>query len=197
MTSDPAIEFFEDAWTAMVEGDLEQLEDLARRSPFPKGTDAWLGRHWLTSAVHCANPLSLAWVLGQQPEINYVDDEGFTALMSALQVERDCMMTHRNPPKSSEEAAALTIQLIDLLLAAGADINLRTRTDETALHCAASWSSPTVIRHLLSQGANPCVYDSDFTPCSPADNANFAKRWDVAALLREAMEQRLSSNPGA
>jgi ankyrin repeat protein len=120
MTEDPAIPFFETAWTAMVEGD-RQLKHLER-------------------------------------------------------------------PKAADEAAQLTMHLIDLLLAAGADINLRASLDVTALHMAACWSSPTVIRHLLACGANPNTYDGDYTPHCPADNAKFAKRWEVAALLREAMK---------
>jgi ankyrin repeat protein len=190
MPEDPAILFFETAWTAMVEGDLARLEELTHLNLFPRGTDGWLDRHWLTSAIFSSNPVSVAWVLSNGPEVNYVDDEGFTALMSALQVEHSCQMKHLDQPKSAEEATALTIQLIDLLLAAGAEINLGATMGETALHFAALRSSPAVIRHLLACGANPRVYDSDYTPCCPADNAKLAKRWEVAAILREAMESR-------
>jgi hypothetical protein len=193
MPEDPAVLFFETAWTAMVEGDLARLEELTHLSPFPCGTDGWLGRRWLTTAVHSRNPVSVNWVLSKGAEVNYVDDEGFTALMSALDIEEECQMSYLDHPKSAEEAARLAMEVIDLLLAAGAKINLGATLDVTVLHRAAYRSSPTVIRHLLDCGANPCAYDSDYTPCCPADNAQAAKRWGVAAILRDAMERHPSS----
>jgi ankyrin repeat protein len=110
--------------------------------------------------------------------------------MTALQVEDDCQRQYLDQPRSPDEAAALTIQMIDLLLAAGADINRAATLDETALHTAASWSSPAVIRHRIACGANPNAHDSDYTPHSPAENAKRAKRWEAAAILREAMDSR-------
>lgn len=190
MTENPAILFFETAWTPMVEGNLARLEELTYPKSFPSGSDDWLGLPWLTSAIHTGNPVSVAWVLKRGAKVNHVDDEGFTALMSALQVENDCQARYLDQPKSAEEAAQLTIQLIELLLAAGAEINLAASLDETALHVAARWSSPTVVRYMLVRGANPCAYDREHIPHSPADCAKSARRWDVAAILREAMAQR-------
>jgi hypothetical protein len=45
MAPDPAHQFFETAWTAMVAGDVERLESLTHLSPFPCGTDGWVTTH--------------------------------------------------------------------------------------------------------------------------------------------------------
>ncbi len=45
MAEDPAFLFYIPAWKAMLEGDLQRLEDLTRLSPFPCGTDGWVGNH--------------------------------------------------------------------------------------------------------------------------------------------------------
>ncbi|MCU9849897.1 ankyrin repeat domain-containing protein [Defluviimonas sp. WL0024] len=142
----------------------------------------------MTNAIDSGNPEAVAWVLSKNPQINYVDDEGFTVLMSALQVEIDC----RLPP---DEASALTIRLVDLLCDAGADINLTATLGSTALHTAAAWSSPTVVRHLLSRGADPHAADWDYVPEKPAAIAKSKKRWEVHAILCQAMGMTPAGRP--
>jgi hypothetical protein len=196
MPEDPAFLFFQTAWTAMVEGDLARLEELTHHSPFPCGTDDWVGCHWLSTAVATGNLVSVKWVLSKGVEVNYVDKEGFTPLMTALQVEMSSQLKQSYVPLSAEDAAGLTIQLIDVLLAAGTDINLGASLAETALQNAAWSSSPTVVRHLLACGANHLANDADHVPHRPADNAKSAKQWENAAILREAMDrQRGSTGP--
>ncbi len=187
MPEDPGFLFFETAWSAMVEGNLARLEELTSLSSFPCGADGWVGNHWLSTAVASGNAAAIKWVLSKGAEVNYVDNEGFTPLITALQVEESSQLNQSNPPKSAEDAAALTIRLIDVLLAAGTDINRGASLAETALHYAARHSSPTVVRHLLACGANPFEYDLEHVPYRPADIAKAAKRWEVAAILREAM----------
>lgn len=108
------------------------------------------------------------------------------------------MHTSNPYARNSDEAADLTIRLIDMLLAAGADVNQKMTLDETALHTAASWSSPKVVRHLLAVGANPLAQDSDYGFDFPLGYAVHAKRPEIAAILREAMEDargRMQTDP--
>jgi ankyrin repeat protein len=114
---------------------------------------------------------------------------GTAALTSAPQHEGDCQLQEKNPISSPEAAAALTIQIIDLLLQAGANINLRDAFDSTALHKAASWSSPSVLRHLLLCGADPFAVEDESAPSQPLDHAIKSKRPEIATILREAMER--------
>jgi ankyrin repeat protein len=137
----------------------------------------------------------VAWVLSKSAKVDYVEDDGFTALKAALQTEADWMHTSNPLARDADQAAELTIRLIDMLLAAGADVNQRQSLDEIPLHTAAAWSSPRVVQHLLAHGADPFAWNSDFTPQQPADVAKGARRWEVAAILRAAMGQTPAGLP--
>ncbi|MEM6617656.1 MAG: hypothetical protein AAF619_14130 [Pseudomonadota bacterium] len=126
--------------------------------------------------------------MSKKPEVNFVDECDFTPLKQVLQIEVDNDVIHK---RSQEELTQVTIQLIDLLLEAGADIKLSCTLGESVLHTAAMWSSPTVIRHLLSLGADPMLFDDEYEPRQPIYYAKFFKRWDAHAVLEEAMRSRL------
>ncbi|MHA6263970.1 ankyrin repeat domain-containing protein [Arenibacterium sp. CAU 1754] len=180
------IQNFEAAYEAFRTGNISRLDELAKGSPFPCGTDGWLGRRWLTNAIDSHNPDAVAWVLSKNPQVNYVDEDGFTALKSILQVENDSKIVEK---LNDKDAASLTIKLIDMLLKAGAEINLTATLAETVLHTAAMWSSPSVVQHLLLCGADPLAWDDEYSPRQPADYAKLHKRWEVHAILRDAMKQ--------
>jgi Ankyrin repeats (many copies)/Ankyrin repeat len=197
MTKDPAFDFYEAAWTAFVAGNIAKLEELTHLSPFPCATDGWVGRHWLTTAIHSGNPEAVAWVLSKRPDVSYVDDEGFTALCSALQTEVDWKHTSNPLARNADEAADLTIRLIDLLLDVGVDVNQKMTLDVTALHLAASWSSVEVVCRLLAAGSDPLAQDSDYEFDYPLDYAFRAKRPENATILRQAMERARAAEASA
>lgn len=178
---------FEAVWQALSEGDVAALEVMASQSGFPQGVDDFVGRHWLTNAIHTARLRSVGWVLSKGIDPNYTDDEGACPLKSALQMEQETLVLRSVGIETPAEAADLTINLIDLLLNAGADINYRMTLDETALHVAAMWSSPRVVEHFLAQGADPFAWDAEYTPRQPIYYAKFYKRWDVHDILYTAM----------
>ena len=177
----------EEFYNALFEGDIDVLERLSESEPdLPWPADE-TGQDVLVTAIQWANESSLTWVLSKAPEINFVDDTGFTPLKHVLQIEMDPDFFHK---RSQDERTRLTIRIIDLLLDAGADITLAGTLGETVLHTAAMWSSPTVVRHLLSRGADPMVFDDEYQPEQPIDYAEFHKRWEVHAVLKEAMASR-------
>jgi hypothetical protein len=177
---------FETAWDAFRAEDTQSLERLGGAGEFPHGVDPWLGRHWLTNAIGAGNPRSVEWVLSKSVDVDYIDDEGFTALKSALQLEVDCKIWVYDKLCSSE-ASKLTIKIIDMLVKAGVDVNQRLSLKYTALHAAAAWSSVEVVRHLLSLGADPFVVSVDYGASRPVDDAKELKRWDVHSVLCETM----------
>jgi len=191
MSTQQNIEEFETASEAFWRGNIEKLEALTAESNFPHGNDQWLGQYWLTHAIVARNLKSIEWVLSKGVDVHY-EHQGFTALKDVLQVEDDCQVLGE---LSKPEAATLTIKMIDLLVKAGVDVNQRMNLDYTAMHSAALWSSVDVIRHLLQLGADPSFYSGDYVPSRPVDDAKFHKRWEVHAVLCEAMGLQPSGRP--
>lgn len=132
--------------------------------------------------------------------------QGLTPLMAAAG-----HTSGRNQRPDTQQAQARAIELIDLFLAAGADINARLSDDhsltarvgrqpnavtdregQTALYGAVKLGWANVVEHLLARGADPNVKDA--LGKTPLDGAmgrigtareNVASE-DVAALLRAA-----------
>ena len=178
---DPAmVDEVERIYRALEESDIKFLEDYAKLHPnFPHSTDDWLERHWLTNAIDCGSVASIRWILDQGVDANYNDDEGFSPLKSVLQREYDS--------KNREWGQSDAVEIIDMLLAAGADINAKGTLDVTALHNAAAWGSAKMVRHLLDRGANPDAMDRDFVPGNPLSYVNKRKHPEIAALLESHM----------
>lgn len=191
MDETPAIQFYQTAYEAMLTGDLVKLEGMTHLSPFPCGTDGWIGRHWLGTAIETGNEDAVAWVLGKGALVSFKDEEGSTALSNAVELEQDYNLNRFRDEKLSDAArAALVIRIIDRLVGAGCDVNQRIGAlEETVLHSAAAWSSPTVVRHLLSLGADPKIMSQDYGSEVPADIARASKRWEVYQILCEAAGQ--------
>lgn len=181
----PRMSSEDDFYNALFEGDIPVLDELSERVSDLPWAAGDTGRDVLITAIGWSNENSVKWVLSKKPEINFVDDQGFTTLKHVLQIEVDSDVFHK---RSQTELTQVTIRLIDLLIEAGADINLSGTLGESILHTAAMWSSPTVIRHLLAHGADPMLFDDEYEPRQPIYYAEFFKRWDAHAVLEEAMK---------
>src|SRR5690606_29403326 len=93
------------------------------------------------------------------------------------------------------DAQARAIETIDLLLAAGADINARNDRGFSPIHGAAFWGWDEVLRHLVAQGADPLAQSNDgHTPLDVVQGGvtmglgrgtATATRPDIAELLEE------------
>ena len=184
---------FEVVWEAFLVADIELLEKIAATSEMPHGVDPWSEKYWLGHAIASGKPKSVEWVLSKGVDVHYVDG-GFSALMDALQLENNYQLTHKGDPAG---AAAIVLNIIDQLIAAGVDVNQRLNLNYTAFHSAIAWSSITVIRHLLGLNANPSVCNTDHCSSygSPVDQAKLLKRWEVHALLCEAQGLAPSGRP--
>lgn len=178
----------EDFYNALFEGDVQTLELLSESDPNLPWSASETGRDVLITAIQWTNEASVKWVLNKKPEVNFVDC-GFSTLKHVLQIEKDIDTVHR---RSREEMTQVTIRLIDLLLEAGADIKLTSDLGESVLHTAAMWSSPIVIRHLLRLGADPLVFDDEYTPRQPIYYAQFFGRWEAYKVLEDAMKSHES-----
>lgn len=193
MFKDEDFHKFEPAWDALVDADIGSLEKLAAAGGFPHGVDPWSERYWLTHAIASGETKSVEWVLSKGVNVHYVDG-GFSALMDALQLEKDIHLMQKADPSVG---AATTLNIVEQLVAAGVDVNQRLSLNYTALHSAVAWSSITVIRRLLDLGADPSVCNTDHCASyvSPVDQAKFLKRWKVHALLCETLGLAPSGRP--
>ena len=179
----------EQFYDALFDGDVSALDSISAREPdLPWAADD-TGRDVLVTAIGWNNEASVKWVLDRDPDVNFVDDCGFSILKHVLQVELDegLNIIHK---RNQDELTKLTVRLVDLLVEAGADIEMTSTLGESVLHTAAMWSSPAVIRHLLKLGADPMLFDFEHEPRQPIYYAQFYKRWDAYKVLEDAMSSQ-------
>jgi ankyrin repeat protein len=101
--------------------------------------------------------------------IDVQDNHGFTPLMYAVM--------------HSDTKSSCSLDVVDLLLAAGADINLSNRFGSTALHIAAQYNTTDTIRKLLALGAKLDHPDHDSD--TPTLFAAIHNSTEALELLRE------------
>jgi len=177
------VEDYDHVTLALEKGDIAFLEERAVQDPdFPQGVDGFLGRHWLTNAIGSGNLESVEWFLNQDVDVNYQDDEGMSPLKSAIQHEHDDTVMGREH--------SLSIDIVSLLLDAGADINARGILDVTPLHTAAAIGSVELVQFLLDNGADSLAMDSEYVPGYPVSYANKRNSPNVVALLKKHMDQQ-------
>ncbi len=132
---------------------------MVQREPaFPYGRDPVFGRHWLTNAIDWQAVRAVRWMLAQQVDVSYLDEEGLTPLMAVL----DC--------KNGDNRYAM----LHLLLAQGAAHATVGLNFFTAAHVAALNNDVNALRLLAQYGADLYVATEDFGVWrTPADVARF------------------------
>jgi ankyrin repeat protein len=143
--------------TVLESGDDAALEGLANELVgFPHGEDPYVGRRWITNAIDIGSKASIQWMLTQSVDLNYRDAEGYTPVHSAL--GRELPDRH---------------QVLELLLAAGAPVNLKGVNDWTPAHMAAAHNDVEALRILVRYGADLTIrtdIDDYATPLEEARN---------------------------
>jgi ankyrin repeat protein len=112
--------------------------------------------------------------IGADP--NYDDEDGFPSLMAAL----SCRPGLGSPGRGDIQ------DLVELLLARGADPNMRGINDYTPLHYAAGFGDTALVELLLARGADPSLRTRIDALESAAEVAEGAGYPELAALLRRA-----------
>ena len=130
----------------MLSGNERELDELAMElDSFPHGVDPALDRHWLTNAIYAGARGAVAWMAERGVDLSYVDDEGFTPLMSALQIAD----------------TEIRLAILRLLLAAGSRHDLIGTNCWTAAHFAASCGYLDELKLLAEYGADLCASTED------------------------------------
>jgi ankyrin repeat protein len=119
-------------------------------------------------------PLHLAAFFGHARIAEELLDWGAEASLAS----RNAMgVTPLNSAAAGRHAA-----VVELLIAAGADVNARSAGGHTPLHSAAQNGDAATAELLLAAGADPAIRDSD--GLKPADMAGAAGYGELAARLR-------------
>lgn len=159
---------------AMIAGDIAALDDIAQRvAGFPAGRDAFVGRHWITNAVDCGTTSVVSWMLEKGVLLDFCDEEGYTVLHSALD---------RNPPERYD--------LMRMLIAAGADLNLRGINDWTPAHLAAVRNDVEALRILKEAGADFGARTGFDDYATPQEEAEYLGGSDEAVAYLRSVTAR-------
>jgi ankyrin repeat protein len=124
-------------FNVMSQGDIGELEELKEIiSDFPNGTDSH-GTHWITHSIDLENMDTINWVLTHDVNINFIDNTGYTVLLSTLEVN-----------------AKLRYDLLETFLLLGVPVDLTNEVGFTALHRATLNDDLKAFKILIDHGAN-------------------------------------------
>jgi ankyrin repeat protein len=136
-------------------------------------------------------------LLKHHADVNYGDEDGHTNLLSAALAAAASVLPPEallfiNPDAESTEDVSPgsvprqdRLEIVRLLLAAGADVNLRAEDcGLNALTGAAALGDAEVVRLLLAAGADPNVWAGPFNPLK------------LAAMTREQFLQQVADEEG-
>ena len=118
--------------------DLEFASDII--DEFPKGKDAWLGTHWITTAITSGCIESINWMIEKGVQLAVKADDGYPPVITCVESEV------KNKP-----------QILDILIASGANINEQGVQGWTPLHKAAIQDDVDIMLLLLNAGADATI----------------------------------------
>ena len=122
----------------------------------------------LEYAIYHSPPAFIRTLLEHGADPNYEDHAGFPSLIAALSCP--------DRPELHE--------IMELLLAHGADIQQRGVNDYTPLHCAAAANDIKVIEWLLAHGADPNAKTRIDEYATPLEEAEILGQFEAMKALR-------------
>lgn len=153
---------------ALRAGRLDELpEALVTQSRFPNVDEPYTGTPVMALAISWAPAAAVADLIGAGGDVNFEAPDGFPALLGAVMSGREDR-----------------VELVRVLVDAGADLERRGVNGWTALHAAASQNDADLVRVLLELGASPEArtgVDDDATPLEEAERVGALH---AAKLLR-------------
>ncbi len=156
---------------AYVRGDLDTVRQLLGNPPdFPncRGPRG-LGEIILEYAIYHSPASAIESLLDSGADPNYGDHAGYPSLIAALSSGR--------PDR---------LEILDLLLLRGADIQQRGGNGYTPLHWAACEDDPVLIDWLLKRGADPEARTNVDDYATPLEEAEILRREHAVRALRAA-----------
>jgi ankyrin repeat protein len=150
-------------------GSPDQWNQLVSEVPdFPHGVDDFVNRRWIINAVGSGSKEAVSWMLGKNVELNFRDEEGYTPLHAAL-----------------ERAAPERYEFLEVLLTAGAPVNLKGINDWTPAHMAAARDDVRALKILIRFGADLSIRTAIDDYATPLEEARNLGQANAAAFLAE------------
>ena len=148
-------------------GDRARLEELAELlSTFPEGVDSFLARRWILNAIEMGARSSIEWMLGKRVDLAFRDEEGYTPLFTAIDSTR--------PDR---------YEILQMLLRAGAPLNLKGINDWTPAHLAAARDAVDALRILVAHGADLSIRTDIDEFATPLEEARTLGSRNAVAFL--------------
>jgi ankyrin repeat protein len=159
---------------AFERGDLEALRaELGDPPDFPNSPSPSLAvGDFLEYAIYHSPLPFIRTLLELGADPNYGDHAGFPSIIAALSSQR--------PEK---------YEIVEMMLAAGADIQQRGVNDYTPLHYAATVNDGEAVELLLRHGADPSARTHIDSYTTPLEEAETLGAGDAARVLREFAER--------
>lgn len=155
---------------AFAAGDLETLRSLADEpSEFPNGRIWPVGTYPLEYAIYHSPLPFIRTLIDHGADPNYRGEGSFPSILAALSTEREDRW-----------------EIVEMLLAAGADIEQRGVNDWTPLHYAAARNDVRAVELLLAKGADPAARTRIDELTTPLQEAERLGHREVAEILRRA-----------
>lgn len=166
-----AMERYRRGMSVLESGDADRLKALAAElDGFPYGDDPYLGRRWITNAIHVGSKASVQWLLGQKVDLDFRDDEGYSPVHSAI--DRELPDRH---------------EVLELLLAASAPVNRKGINDWTPAHMAAPRDDVEALRVLVRYGADLTIRTDIDDYATPLDEARNLGKVNAAKYLESVV----------
>ena len=148
-------------------GTLEELEQLAEEVPgFPDCVDPFIERRWIINAIFSGSTMAIRWMLGKGVNLHFRDDEGFTPLHACIDSPR--------PDKHD---------VLELLIIAGASLNLKGLNDWTPAHIAAARDDVEALRMLVRHGADLSIRTEIDEYATPLEEARHLGKSNAVKYL--------------
>ena len=140
---------YDDIMKPLMAGDIALLSEFSEIvDDFPTGKDHFIGRHWITNAIDCGTAAVVEWMLEMGAPVVFHDDEGYSVLHAAIEREKPDRVkiasmliaagadvnAHGTYDFTPAHFAAVhnDVDILKLLVAAGADLTIQTRIDNYA-----------------------------------------------------------------
>ena len=107
---------------------------------FPFGSAQAVNRRWILHAIDCGSIGSIRWMIEKGVDLQFTDGEGSTVIHFCIEGER--------PDR---------YDVLEMLIAAGANVNAHGLNDWTPLHLAAVLDDRRAMQMLLDAGADRTI----------------------------------------